>query len=223
MTFAHLLEISLHFDQRLGSLVVQYGGVAYAILFFIVFVEIGILPLFFLPGDPLIFICGALAGVGTLDAWIVVPVLFAATLMGSVVGYAIGRSVGETVNVVNYRWLSHQALCRAHAFYETRGGLTLLVSPFIAVVRTFAPFAAGMSRMAFPRFVSYASTGAALWVSSLAATGYLFGNVPFIHDHISTIALFGVGLGVGSLLIGGLRHLAAARLQRTRKKDPQLP
>jgi membrane-associated protein len=180
-------------------------------LFIIVFVEIGFLPLFFLPGDPLIFICGGLSATGALNVWLVIPVLFAATVAGSIVDYAIGRAVGEKVYTANYRWLDKNALRRAHSFYEARGGLTFLLSPFIAVVRTFAPFVAGVSRMTFARFVSFVTAGAALWIGSLVAAGYLFGNVPLVRDHMSSIVLLGVALGVGSLIASALWRLVNGR------------
>ncbi|AXE96036.1 VTT domain-containing protein [Paraburkholderia terricola] len=215
MDLTHLLQIALHFDQHLSGLTAEYGAVVYAMLFLVVFVEIGFLPLFFLPGDPLIFICGALAATGALNVWFVVPVLFAATVAGSIVDYAIGRAIGEKVYTADYRWLDKNALRKAHAFYEARGGLTFLLSPFIAVVRTFAPFVAGVSRMTFARFVSFVSAGAALWIVSLVAAGYLFGNVPLVRDHMSSIVLLGVSLGVGSLLVSAVWRFVNRRM-RTR-------
>jgi membrane-associated protein len=186
----------------------------YAMLFAIVFVEIAFLPLFFLPGDPLIFICGAFAATGSLNVWLVMPVLFAATVGGSIINYWIGRAIGEKVYTANYRWLDKNALRRAHAFYEARGGLTFLLSPFIAVVRTFAPFVGGVARMTFARFVSFVVLGAAIWIVSLVMAGYLFGNVPFVRNHMSSIVLLGVGLGVGSLLVSGLWRLVHGRRPR---------
>ncbi|HVE05719.1 MAG TPA: VTT domain-containing protein [Paraburkholderia sp.] len=211
----HLLQTALHVDRNLGSLIAQYGTAVYAMLFAIVFVEIGILPLFFLPGDPLIFICGAFAATGALRVWLVVPVLFVATVAGSIVCYLIGRALGDKVYSAHYRWLDRRALQRAHAFYEARGGLTFLISPFLAVVRTFAPFVAGVAGMTFARFAAFASAGAALWIVSLVAAGYLFGNVPVVRDHMSSIVLLGVALGVGSLAVGALwRQVQAARRRR---------
>jgi membrane-associated protein len=202
MNLMNVLQIALHLDQHLSALIVQFGTAIYALLFVVVFVEYGFLPLFFLPGDPLIFICGALAATGALNVWIIVPVLFVATVGGSIVGYGIGRAVGDKVYTRNYYWLNRDALRRAHAFSEARGRLTFLLSPFIAVVRTFAPFAAGVSRMTFSRFVAFVTSGAALWVVSLIAGGYLFGNVPVVREHLSSLVLLGLALG-GAMLVGG--------------------
>jgi membrane-associated protein len=214
MQLMQLLQITLHFDRNLGGLIAQYGTAVYAMLFAIVFVEIGFLPLFFLPGDPLIFLCGAFAATGALSVWLVIPVLFAATVAGSIVNFLIGRKIGEKVYTADYRWLDKHALHKAHAFYEARGGLTFLLSPFIAVVRTFAPFVAGVSRMTFGRFASFVTVGAALWIVSLVTAGYLFGNVPVVRDHMSSIVLLGVALGVGSLVISSLWRLLGRRRQR---------
>jgi membrane-associated protein len=214
MHVMHLLQVALHFDRHLGGLIEEYGTAVYAMLFAIVFVEIAFLPLFFLPGDPLIFICGAFVATHALDVWLVIPVLFAATVGGSIGNYWIGRAVGETVYTADYRWLDKNALRKAHAFYEARGGLTFLLSPFIAVVRTFAPFVAGVARMTFARFASFVVLGAAIWIVSLVAAGYVFGNVPVVRDHMSSIVLLGVGIGVGSLLVSGLWRLVNRRRQR---------
>jgi membrane-associated protein len=215
MNLLHVLQIALHFDQHLSALIVQFGTAIYALLFVVVFVEYGFLPLFFLPGDPLIFICGALAATGALNPWIVAPVLFVAAAGGSIVGYALGRAVGDKVYTSNYRWLNKDALRRAHAFSEARGRLTFLLSPFIAVVRTFAPFAAGVSRMTFSRYVSFVTAGAALWVVSLMAAGYLFGNVPVVRDHLSSLVLLGLLLG-GAMLVGGAAWRFFDRRMRAR-------
>jgi membrane-associated protein len=214
MDLTHALQIALHFDRNLGGLIAQYGTAVYAMLFAIVFFEIGFLPLFFLPGDPLIFICGAFAATGALNVWLVVPVLFAATVAGSIVCYLIGRAIGEKVYTADYRWLDKNALRRAHTFYEARGGFTFLLSPFIAVVRTFAPFVAGVAQMTFARFASFVTAGAALWIVSLVAGGYVFGNVPLVRDHMSSIVLLGIALGVGSLLASALWRYTQGRRRR---------
>lgn len=213
MDLLNLFQIALHLDQHLTTLIEQFGTAVYALLFVVVFVEYGFLPLFFLPGDPLIFICGALAATGALNAWIVAPVLFVATVAGSIVGYGLGRAVGEKVYTADYRWLNKHALRKAHAFSEARGGLTFLLSPYIAVLRTFAPFVAGVSRMTFSRYVWLVSAGAALWVVSLMAAGFLFGNVPVVREHLSSLVLLGIVLGGAMLLCGALWRLYQRRLR----------
>src|SRR4051794_31451749 len=181
MDLMQLLQSVLHFDQHLGNAIAQHGTAIYVILFAIIFVEIGILPLFFLPGDPLIFLCGAYCATGAINVLIVAPLLFAATVLGSLLCYASGRALGTRVFTHDYRWLDKAALNRTHAFYENHGGLTFILSPFIAVVRTFAPFVAGVAQMTFARFVTAVTAGAAVWIVTLVGGGYYFGNVPIIH------------------------------------------
>ena len=195
------LHMLLHFDRYLGAFIAQYGTLIYALLFLIIFCEMALLPLFFLPGDPLLFICGAFSATGALNLWVVMVLLFVAAISGSLVNYRIGRAVGQQVFVRNYRWLDQDALRKTHAFYENRGSFTFLVSPFIAVVRTFAPFVAGVSAMTLPRFLLSMGTGTALWVATLVAGGYFFGNIPQVHEHLEAIVLVGIGLGVGSLVV----------------------
>src|SRR5262249_49153522 len=147
MDLLQLVDFVLHFDRHLGSAIAQHGTAVYAILFAILFVEIGIVPMFFLPGDPLVFLCGAFCATGARGGLIVAPALFAATGAGRALGYATGRALGERVFPRDYRWLDKAALARTRAFYERHGGITFLLSPWIAVVRTFAPFVAGVAQM----------------------------------------------------------------------------
>lgn len=211
MDAMQLLQFVLHLDRELGAAIAQHGTAIYLILFAIVCVEIGIVPMFFLPGDPLLFLCGAYCATGAIDILIVAPVLFVSTVAGSLLSYGSGRVVGRRVFAREYRWIDNDALRKTHAFYERYGVLTFLLSPFIAVVRTFAPFVAGVAQMTFARFVSAVVAGAAVWVVVLVGGGYYFGNVPVIHDHMSTIVLLGVALGVGSLIVGGVRRRLRAR------------
>ncbi|MDR3380344.1 VTT domain-containing protein [Cupriavidus basilensis] len=215
MEASQILSLLLHFDQNLGPAIAQYGILVYGILFAIVFCEIGLLPLFFLPGDPLLFLCGAFCASGALKLWILLPVLLVAAVAGSLLNYAIGKAIGARVFTGGYRWINRDALRRTHDFYQRHGGLTLLLSPFVAVVRTFAPFVAGVSAMSATRFALAASAGATVWVVSLLAGGYLFGNVPLVRDHMSAIVLLGLALGLGSLVVASAWRAVKGR-QRAR-------
>jgi membrane-associated protein len=203
-----ILQIMLHLNQHLGTIIAQHGTLAYAVLFAIIFCEMGLLPLFFLPGDPLLFISGAFCATGALNVWILIPLLFAATVLGSSLNYWIGREVvrrfGSAVFSQKHKWLDQDALEKTRAFYEKYGRITLILSSFIAVVRTFAPFIGGVSGMALNKFLVSMVTGAAVWVVSLVVSGYFFGNIPLVRDHISGIVLAGLALGLGSLAISGL-------------------
>ncbi len=206
----------LHLDQHVNLLIAQHGDATYAVLFLIVFCEMGLLPLFFLPGDPLLFFCGTLCAAGALNIWVLLPLLLLAAALGSLLNYRIGQAVllklGPALFSQQYRWLDQQALQRAQRFYGQYGRITFLLSPFIAVVRTFAPFVGGVSSMGFSRFMASMLAGVALWVVSLLASGYFFGNIPLVRDHISSIVLLGLGLGLGSLLVSAvLRKLRAGQ------------
>src|SRR5690242_16870535 len=140
MDWIELLQMILHLDQQLDSAVAHLGSAIYVVLFAVVFLEIGVIPLFFLPGDPLLFICGALASTGVLSIWVLMPLLFVACVGGSAVSYQVGRALGTVISSAEHKWLDPTALARTRAFYERHGALTFLLSPFVAVVRTFAPF-----------------------------------------------------------------------------------
>ena len=201
MSGLELLQMALKLDQHLEGAISQLGPAVYLMLFAVVFCEIAFIPLFFLPGDPLLFICGALCAAGALSIGIVMPLLFVACVAGSVVSYGTGRAIGQTIFSTDRRWIDAAALRRTHAFYERHGAVTFLLSPFIAVVRTFAPFVGGIARMDFTRFVLSVMGGAALWAVTLVTSGYFFGSIPLIHDHLSAIVLIGIVAGVGALLV----------------------
>lgn len=198
-----LLQIILHFNQMLGTVIAQYGMLVYLLLFTLVFCETALIPLFFLPGNPLLFISGAFCATGVMNIWILMGTLLMAALSGSLVNYRIGRYIGKKVFTGHYRWLDQDTLQKTHAFYESYGGLSFLISLFIPVVRTFAPFVAGVAKMSATRFLFFVACGAAIWVVSLVTGGYFFGNLPQIHDHLNAILLLGIGLGVGGLVAGG--------------------
>ena len=206
-----LLQTILHLDQYLHIVIMQYGSLVYALLFAIVFCETAFLVLFFLPGDPLLFISGALCATGAMNIWILMVLLFTAAVAGSIVNYWLGNAIGQRVFVRDYKWLNREALEKTHAFYEKHGGITFLLSPFIAVVRTFAPFVAGVSAMTFRKFQLFVVAGAALWVITLVSSGYFFGNIPVIRDHLNSIVLLGVGLGLGIPMLDWLWKFSKRR------------
>lgn len=209
------LQVLLHFDHYLGTVITQYGTWIYLLLFGIVFCETALIPLFFLPGNPLLFISGAFCASGLMNIWVLMVALFVAALSGSLVNYRIGRFIGKQIYTRNYRWLDREALLKTHAFYESHGGYSFLFSLFIPVVRTFAPLVAGVSEMRAARFVGFVTAGAAIWVVTLATAGYFFGNLPLIHDNLNIILLLGIGLGVGSVILGGLWRTYRKRRARS--------
>lgn len=204
MDIMQFLDMILHVDKTLGLLITNYGTLVYVVLFAIIFCETGLVVFPFLPGDTLLFIGGAFCATGAMSLPLLMALLIAAAIMGNTVNYWIGSAIGQKVFTQNYRWLDQNALRKTHAFYEHHGGKTIILSRFIPIVRTFAPFVAGVSTMPFGRFQFYNITGALFWVGSLVTAGYFFGNIPFIRDHLNTIVLIGVGAAVGPLLIGAL-------------------
>jgi membrane-associated protein len=204
MDLMQFFDMVLHVDKYLGTVIAQYGTMAYVVLFAIVFCETGLVVLPFLPGDTLLFIAGAFCATGSMSPWLLVTLLIIAAVTGNTVNYWVGSAIGHRVFTHDYRWLDKAALQKTHAFYENHGGKTIVLARFVPIVRTFAPFVAGVSEMTFGKFQVFNIAGAALWVVGLVAGGYFFGNIPIIRDHLNTIVLLGVGAAVIPLALGGL-------------------
>ncbi|MCW5594402.1 MAG: DedA family protein [Rhodocyclaceae bacterium] len=211
MEFLALLwDIVVHLDKHLAGLLAQYGLWVYAILFLIIFSETGFVVTPFLPGDSLLFVAGALAGAGSMDMWLLNGTLIAAAVLGNSVNYSIGRYLGPKVfHWENSRFFNKAALMKTHVFYERHGGKTLILSRFIPILRTFAPFVAGIGAMTYLRFQAFNVSGALLWVMSLTVAGYLFGNLPMVKNNLSLVILAIIVISVLPAVIGYLRHRAA--------------
>lgn len=183
-----LVDFILHVDVHLRDFVQAYGTWVYALLFAIIFVETGLVIMPFLPGDSLLFVVGALCGLGLMDLPLTYALLMAAAVLGDQVNCAIGRRVGPRVfQWENSRWFNRRAFDQAHAFYEKYGGITLVLARFMPFVRTFVPFVAGVADMSPAKFTLYNLLGALIWVLSLVTAGYLFGNVPWVQANLSKI------------------------------------
>jgi membrane-associated protein len=183
-----LLDFILHVDKYLEAFVRNYGLWVYALLFVVIFVETGVVVMPFLPGDSLLFVVGAMCGVGLMSYPLSVGLLFAAAVLGNQCNYALGRRVGPKVfQWQNSRLFNKAAFDRTHAFYERYGGITIVAARFMPFVRTFAPFVAGVARMTRAKFTFYDVTGGALWVVGLITVGYFFGNIPFVKAHLDKI------------------------------------
>jgi membrane-associated protein len=202
MDFVQLLDMLVHVDKALGQLIAQYGTLIYAVLFFIIFAETGLVVLFFFPGDTLLFIAGAFCATGELHLGLLIFLLATAAILGNTTNYWIGEAIGQRMFTHDYRWINKDALHKTHNFFEKHGGKTIILARFVPVVRTFAPFVAGVSDMTLVRFQLYNVTGALLWVISLTVAGYFFGNIPVVRDHLTAIVLFGVGVAVVPVLLG---------------------
>jgi membrane-associated protein len=205
----HFIDIILHLDRHLTELVAEYHVWVYAILFAIVFCETGLVVTPFLPGDSLLFALGALAAVdqtGTLEPTSLWAMLILAAVLGDAVNYKIGNYIGPRAFSGTIRWLKRDYLLRTQAFYERHGGKTVVLARFVPIVRTFAPFVAGVGSMRWARFTMYNVTGAIAWVTAFLWGGYLFGNVPIIKENFGIITIAIIVLSVVPLAIGFLRQ-----------------
>ena len=185
---AQLFDFILHVDRYLQAFVQAYGGWVYALLFLIIFVETGVVVMPFLPGDSLLFVVGAMCGVGMMDYSLAVPLLLAAAILGNQSNYTIGRYFGPRVfQWENSRWFNRRAFDQAHAFYEKYGGITIVAARFMPFLRTFAPFVAGVAQMTRSKFTFYDVLGGVLWVVGIITVGYFFGNIPWVQQHLDKI------------------------------------
>ena len=185
---AAFIDLVLHLDKHLALMVQQYGLWIYAILFAIIFSETGFVVTPFLPGDSLLFVAGALAALGGMNIGVLLVVLTLAAVLGNTVNYQIGRFLGPKVfHWENSRFFNKAALIKTHAFYEKHGGKTLVISRFLPLFRTFAPFVAGIGSMSFGRFTLFNVAGAAGWVLSLTFAGYFFGNQVWVRENLSAV------------------------------------
>jgi len=214
MDFAQFFDMILHVDKTLEVIIQQYGTLVYAVLFAIIFCETGLVVLFFFPGDTLLFIAGALCAVGEMNLPLLMFLLITAAITGNTLNYWIGEAIGQKVFTHDYRWLNKDALRKTHEFFEKHGGKTIVLARFVPVVRTFAPFVAGVSDMTHTRFQLYNITGAVLWVVLLTTAGYFFGNIPLVRDHLTEIVMVGVGVAVVPMALGGAWKLGRRVLGR---------
>ena len=213
---AQFFDIVLHLDKHLALMVAEYGVWIYAILFLIVFCETGLVVTPFLPGDSLLFVAGALAaegiGGGGMDIGVLIAVLLTAAVLGDNVNYAIGRWVGH--HILRWgegsRFFNRAAYDKTHAFYERYGPTTMMMARFVPLVRTFAPFVAGVARMTYARYFIFDFVGAVLWVFSLTLLGYWFGNLPVVKNNLSLVIVGIIVVSVLPIAIGWLRHRMAA-------------
>jgi len=211
---ARLLDIFLHLDRHLNEWAGSMGGWLYPLLFAIVFCETGLVITPFLPGDSLLFAVGALAAIegSPIDITLVTVLLCVAAVVGDAVNYAIGRRLGPQVfRSESSRLLNRKHLLRAQAFYEKHGGKTIILARFIPIVRTFAPFVAGVGRMSYARFALFNVTGGVVWVVLFLLAGYLFGNLPAVKERFHYVIVGIIVVSLLPLLVEWLRARRAAR------------
>ena len=209
-----LLDFILRIDKHLEAFVIAYGPWVYALLFAIVFVETGVVVMPFLPGDSLLFIVGALCGIGLMSFPIACTVLIVAAILGDQCNYSIGRYLGPKVfQWEDSRFFNKKAFNQAHAFYERYGGVTIILARFMPFIRTFAPFVAGVAEMNRAKFTMFNVVGALIWVLGIGTAGYFFGNLPLVREHLEKI-IWGLILVPGLIAIFGAWRAGRAEKAR---------
>jgi len=204
-----IVDVFLHLDRHLGAFGAEHGLWTYGLLFAIVFLETGIVVTPFLPGDSLLFACGALAAAGALHPVGLFVVLTTAAILGDTANYSIGKAVGPHAFTGKIRFLKRKHLERTHAFYEKHGGKAIFLARFVPIIRTFAPFVAGIGTMSYVRFLAYNVAGAVAWVGGCLLAGYAFGNIPAVKNNFSLVMLGIVVVSLLPLLVEYLRHRSA--------------
>jgi membrane-associated protein len=208
-----LIDLVLHLDKHLVDLVAQFGGWIYAILFSVIFAETGLVVTPFLPGDSLLFAVGALAAVdtsGTLSAPTAFTLLAFAAVLGNTVNYAIGRAIGPPAFSGRYRFLKVEYLRRTEEFFERHGGMAVALSRFMPIIRTFAPFVAGVGRMPLARFMGYNLLGGISWVLVFVWGGYLFGNIPLVKQNFGVVTIVIILVSLSPLVLTFFRSRASS-------------
>jgi membrane-associated protein len=213
-TIQYLIDLFLHFDKHLNEVIIQYGAITYIILFLIIFAETGLVITPFLPGDSLIFAAGTFAAVGSFEINLLFVILAAAAILGDTANYWIGHYIGPKVFHKETKYIKKEYLERTHQFYEKYGGKTIIIARFVPIIRTFAPFVAGVGSMTYSRFIIYNITGGMLWVALFVYAGYFFGNIPFIKNNFSFVIIAIIVISVLPGIIEYLRHRKKYKAQQ---------
>ena len=212
-----LVDFILHLDKYLGGIIQTYGTWVYLLMFMIIFMETGFVVTPFLPGDSLIFAAGAFAGLGNLNVGILFLVLAVAAILGDTANYWIGHFVGPRAFSGSIRFLKKEYLDRTHVFYEKYGGKTIIIARFIPIIRTFAPFVAGVGAMTYPKFIAYNVIGGLAWVAIFCFGGYFFGNLPVVQQNFTFVLMAIIFISVLPAIIEVVHSRQEAR------KQPQTP
>lgn len=208
------LDFFLHLDEHLQRIISEYGTTTYAILFTIIFVETGLVVMPLLPGDSLLFAAGTFAALGSLNIYLLIGLLFIAAVLGDTLNYVMGKRIGLKVlqwRIGGRQLVKQEYIDKTHSFYEKYGAKTIIIARFVPIVRTFAPFVAGIGEMNYGKFISYNIIGGAVWVGGLTLLGYFFGNIPIVKRNFETVILAIIFLSVLPMLIEAVRHWTAKK------------
>jgi membrane-associated protein len=205
---SYLIDLILHLDAHLAAVIQAYGVWTYAFLFLIIFIETGLVIFPFLPGDSLLFAAGTFAAMGSLNIYVLVILLSAAAILGDTVNYWIGHAIGPKAFSGDIRFLKKEYLDRTHAFYEKHGGKTIILARFIPIIRTFAPFVAGIGAMTYGHFIMYNVVGGVAWVTLFTLLGYFFGSIPIVQENFSLVVIAIILISVMPGVIEFLRERA---------------
>jgi membrane-associated protein len=200
-TMKALIDIFLHLDTYLADIIARYGTWTYAILFAVIFLETGLVVTPFLPGDSLLFAAGTFAALGSLNIWVLIGLLIVAAIAGDTLNYWIGHRLGD--RAYSIKGIKKEHLDRTHAFFEKHGGKTIILARFVPIVRTFAPFVAGVGRMSYSYFLAYNVVGGIVWVASLTSVGYFFGNIPIVRKNFELVIIAIVLISVMPMVFEG--------------------
>lgn len=183
----NMLDLFLHLDEYLSGIISTYGAWTYGILFVVIFIETGLVVTPFLPGDSLLFAAGTFAALGSLNVWGLIGLLIVAAVLGDAVNYSIGHYLGE--RAYNIKWIKKEYLEKTHSFFEKHGGKAIFLARFVPIVRTFAPFVAGIGKMSYSYFATYNVVGAISWVTLFTLMGFFFGNIPFVKANFEFVII----------------------------------
>lgn len=218
-TLKQFVDLFLHLDKHLADIINSYGTWTYGILFLIIFCETGLVVTPFLPGDSLLFAAGTFAALGSLELWLLILLLIVAAILGDALNYSIGYRIGaRLLQNPKSKIFRKEYIDRTHAFYEKYGGKTIVIARFVPIVRTFAPFLAGVGKMNYWHFAMYNVAGAILWVVVCVLAGYYFGNLPFVRNNFSLVILAIIFISILPGIIEYLRYRRAKRLTKSEGK-----
>ena len=208
-----MMDFFLHMDAYLAQIIATYGVWTYAILFTVIFIETGLVIFPFLPGDLLLFAAGTFAALGALNIWFLMGLLMVAAVLGDTVNYSIGHYLGE--RAYNIKWIKKEYLDKTHAFFEKHGGKAIFLARFVPIVRTFAPFVAGIGKMDYSYFITYNLTGGVTWVALFTLLGYFFGNLEFVQKNFELVIIAIILISVVPM---GYEWMKARREKKAEKR-----